>query len=117
MTDSLTPMVERLQGLAVIHTLGYIDNENGELIAGAAYQLIGEGYRVLLLDLARTSIINSIGLSILIEIVEKLTEVGGKLAFCSLTPTIAKTVEIVGLTQYATIYADEATAVAQLQQA
>jgi anti-anti-sigma factor len=109
--------IDRLQGLAVIHTQGYIDNQGGEQIAGAAYQLIGDGYRVLLIDLTRTSIINSIGLSILIEIVEKLGEVGGKLAFCGLTPTIQKTFEIVGLTQYASIYADEPTAIAQLQQA
>lgn len=117
MTESLTPIVDRLDGLAVIHSQGYIDNQNGEQIAGAAYQLIGEGYRVLLLDLTRTAIINSIGLSILIEIVEKLGEVGGKLAFCCLTPTIQKTFEIVGLTEYASIYADEPTAIAQLQQA
>lgn len=114
MTGSLFE-VDRLDGLAVIQTQGYIDNQGGEQIAGAAYQLIGDGYRVLLLDLTRTAIINSIGLSILIEIVEKLNEVGGTLAFCGLTPTIAKTFDIVGLTQYATIYPDEATAIAQLQ--
>ena len=116
MAESLAA-VDRLDGLAVIHTQGYIDNEGGEQIAGAASELIGEGYRVLLLDLTGTAIINSIGLSILIEIVEKLGEVGGKLAFCCLTPTIQKTFEIVGLTQYAQIFTDEASAIAQLQPA
>ena len=117
MTESLTITVDRLDGLAVIRTQGYIDNQGGEEIASAAYQLIGEGYRVLLLDLAGTAIVNSIGISILIEIVEKLTAVDGKLAFCCLTPTIEKTFDIVGLVQYAQIFADEASAIAQLQQA
>lgn len=109
--------MDRLDGLAVIHTQGYIDDQGGEQIASAASRLIGEGYRVLLLDLAGTAIVNSIGISILIEIVEKLTEVDGKLASCCLTPTIQKTFAIVGLTQYAPIFADEATAIARLQPA
>jgi len=117
MSENLTVTVDRLDGLAVIQTQGYIDDRGGEQIASTAQQLIGEGYRVLLLDLAGTSIVNSIGISILIEIVEKLTEVDGKLAFCCLTPTIQKTFEIVGLTQYAPIFPDEATAIAQLQPA
>ncbi len=117
MSENLTVTVDRLDGLAVIHTQGYIDDQGGEQIASAASQVIDDGYRVLLLDLAGTSIVNSIGISILIEIVEKLTEVDGKLAFCCLTPTIQKTFEIVGLTQYAPIFPDEATAIAQLQSA
>jgi anti-anti-sigma factor len=117
MTETLTATVERLDGLAVIHVQGYIDNQGGDLIASTAYQLIEQGFRVLLLDLAGTAIVNSIGISILIEIVEKLVEIDGKLAFCCLTPTIEKTFDIVGLVQYAQIFADEATAVAQLQPA
>ena len=37
----------------------------------------------LLLNLAGTKIVNSIGISILIEIIEKMLEVEGKLAFCA----------------------------------
>ena len=48
-----------------------------------------------------TKIVNSIGISILIEIIEKMLEIDGKLAFCSLTPTIEKTFQIMGLAQYA----------------
>ena len=41
-------------------------------------------------------------------------EIDGRLAFCSLTPTIEKTFNIMGLTQYASIYSDEETALANL---
>ena len=104
MTESLTITVDRLDGLAVIHTQGYIDNQGGEEIASAAYRLIGEDYRVLLLDLAGTSIVNSIGISILIEVLEKVMDKKGALAFCGLTPTIDKTFRIMGLAQYAEIF-------------
>jgi anti-anti-sigma factor len=111
MTEILKLNVDRREGLAVIYTEGYINNQGGEEIARAAYDLIGAGYRKLLLNLAGTKIVNSIGISILIEIIEKMLEIEGRLAFCNLTPTIEKTFHIMGLAQYAGIYADEATAV------
>ena len=115
MTETLNVTVDRREGLAVIYTEGYINNQGGEEIAKAAYKLLDEGYKALLLNLAGTKIVNSIGISILIEIIEKMLEIEGKLAFCCLTPTIEKTFNIMGLAQYASIYADEATAIAQLQ--
>jgi anti-anti-sigma factor len=115
MTESLNVTVDRRDGLAVIYTEGYINNQGGEEIAKAAYQLLDEGYKVLLLNLAGTKIVNSIGISILIEIIEKMIDVEGKLGFCSLTPTIEKTFHIMGLAQYAPIFKDEESAVGQLK--
>lgn len=115
MTESLNVNVDRRDGLAVVYTEGYINNQGGEEIARVAYKLIEEGYRVLLLNLGGTKIVNSIGISILIEIIEKMIEIEGKLGFCSLTPTIEKTFHIMGLAQYAPIFPDEPSAVAQLK--
>jgi len=112
MTESLKVRVDRRPGLAVVYTDGYINNQGGEEIAQAANALMEEGYRALLLNLAGSKIVNSIGISILIEVLERMLELGGKLAFCSLTPTIQKTFHIMGLTQYAQVYADEASALA-----
>jgi len=114
MTDSLNLTVDRRDGLAVIYTEGYINNQGGEEIARAAYKLIDEGIKVLLLNLAGTKIVNSIGISILIEIIEKMIEIDGKLGFCCLTPTIDKTFHIMGLAQYAPIFDSEERAVAEL---
>lgn len=114
MTEMLKLVVDRREGLAVIYTDGYINNQGGEEIARAAYALIAEGHRRLLLNLIGTKIVNSIGISILIEIIERMLELDGKLAFCNLTPTIEKTFHIMGLAQYAGIYPDEAAAEAGL---
>ena len=114
MTESLKVRVDRRDGLAVVYTEGYINNQGGEQIALAANGLMDEGYRTLLLNLSGSKIVNSIGISILIEVLEKMIELSGKLAFCNLTPTIQKTFHIMGLTQYAQVYADEATAIAEL---
>ncbi|MYF97120.1 MAG: STAS domain-containing protein [Holophagales bacterium] len=115
MNESLKLNVERLDGLAVIYTVGYINNQGGEEIAEAAYGLLDEGFGTLLLNLAGTKIVNSIGISILIEIIEKMIEVEGRLSFCNLTPTIEKTFHIMGLAQYSSIFPDEQAAVTELQ--
>ncbi|HEV2852790.1 MAG TPA: STAS domain-containing protein [Thermoanaerobaculia bacterium] len=115
MTESLNVTVDRRDGMAVIYTEGYINNQGGEEIAREAYKLLDEGYKKLLLNLAGTKIVNSIGISILIEIIEKMLEIDGKLGFCCLTPTIEKTFHIMGLAQYAPIFKDEDAAVAQMR--
>ena len=116
MTESLKVRVDRRDPVAVIYTDGYINNQGGEEIAQAATQLMEQGYRRLLLNLAGSRIVNSIGISILIEVLEKMLELEGRLAFCSLTPTIQKTFHIMGLTQYAQVFADEDAAMASLQE-
>ena len=114
MTETLKVTLDKRDALAVIYTEGYINNQGGEEIARVAYELIDEGHKALLLNLQGTKIVNSIGISILIEIIEKMLEIDGRLSFCCLTPTIEKTFHIMGLSQYAGIYADEESAVADL---
>jgi anti-anti-sigma factor len=114
MTETLKVRVDRRDGLAVVYTDGYINNQGGEEIAQAANTLMEEGYRTLLLNLAGSKIVNSIGISILIEVLERMLELQGRLAFCCLTPTIQKTFHIMGLTQYAQVYGDEGAALAEL---
>lgn len=114
MTERLKVTIESRDGYVVLYTEGYINNQGGEEIARIAGELLDGGQRRLLLNLQGTRIVNSIGISILIEILERLLDLGGTLAFCSLTPTIQKTFHIMGLTQFAKIYDDEASAVAEL---
>jgi anti-sigma B factor antagonist len=115
MNDQLKLSTETLPGgVGVISAAGYINNEGGEAIADASESLLERGCTVLLIDLDGTRIINSIGVSILLEILEKILERGGRLAFCNLSPTISKTFEIMGLTQYAGVWEDRTAALANL---
>ncbi|MGH9456849.1 MAG: STAS domain-containing protein [Thermoanaerobaculia bacterium] len=114
MTDELKVTVDRRESGAILYTRGYINNVGGEEIASQAYELIDGGVQTLLLNLRETKIVNSIGISILIEIIEKMIEKQGRLGFCCLTPVIQKTFQIMGLAQYAPIFPDEETAVREL---
>ena len=75
-------------GIGVISAEGYINNEGGQAIADAATELMDSGCSTLLIDLEGTRIINSIGVSILLE--------------------------IMGLLQSATMYPERATATSEL---
>jgi anti-anti-sigma factor len=115
MTEELKVAVDR-RGTsgAIMYTKGYINNVGGEEIATRAYELMDDGVRTLLLNLRETKIVNSIGISILIEIIEKMIDKGGRIAFCCLTPVIHKTFQIMGLANYASIFTDEEAALKEL---
>jgi anti-anti-sigma factor len=100
--------------VAVLEVAGYINNEGGEAIAKEAARLLEAGQKALLFDLHATRIINSIGISLLLEVLERIIEVHGTLAFCCLSSSIAKTFQIMGLTQYAKIYPDREAALSEL---
>ena len=71
MSETLKVTLEKPDGaVAILRTDGYINNTGGEEIARQAYTLLGEGTVRLLLDLEKTKIVNSIGISILIEVLE-----------------------------------------------
>lgn len=114
MTEELKVAVDRRSNGAILYTKGYINNVGGEEIANRAYELMNGGVHILLLNLRETKIVNSIGISILIEIIEKMMEQGGQIAFCCLTPVIHKTFQIMGLANYAKIYESEEAAAKEL---
>ncbi len=117
MTEGMKVTVDRRQGIAVIYTDGYINTHGGEEIAKVAYELIEEGYGSLLVNLEKTKLVTSVGISILFEIIARMSEIEGNLAFCNLTPTIDKTFHIMDVSQYSSIYPDEASALDQAQAA
>lgn len=99
---------------AVVVVAGYINNEGGEAIARAARQILAEGKRAILLDLEKVRIINSIGISLLLEVLEACLAEKVTLAFCNLHPSVAKTFQVMGLSQYARLYSSREEALADI---
>jgi len=83
----------------IIKTEGYINNAGGEKIVRELEK--HTGVNKLVLNLEKSKVVNSIGISHLIEVIEKLNQVNGKLIFTNLDPTIEKTFSIMGLFQFA----------------
>ena len=111
MPEYLNVTVKKKDGCVVVSSDGYINNIGAERIAKECYKLIEEGFRHFILNLAKSRIINGVGVSILIEVIERVQENQGSVSFSNLTPTIAKTFRIVRLTDAAEIYKDEEEAI------
>jgi anti-anti-sigma factor len=87
--------------VVIMKTAGYINNAGGQVISDEFYKVKDEGVKNVIMDLADSKVVNSIGISFLIEIIEKLNENGGKLVFTNLDPSIEKTFTIMGLFHFA----------------
>ena len=106
--------VRESEGHAVIETAGYLNDALGEKLAETAQELIQKDYTQLVINLEKTTLINSIGISILIEIIEALDEREGTLNFCGLSATQERTFRMMAIAKYAGIFPDEESAIANL---
>ena len=93
--------------VVIIETTGYLNNVGGEKVSEACYEKMENGKKLFLLNLENSKVVNSIGVSILIEIIEKLQDVDGKLGYYNLAPIVEKTFNIMGLTKYSTVFYSE----------
>ena len=93
--------------VVIIETTGYLNNVGGEKVSEACYEKMENGKKLFLLNLENSKVVNSIGVSILIEIIEKLQDVDGKLGYYNLAPIVEKTFNIMGLTKYSTVFSSE----------
>ncbi len=85
----------------ILKTDGYINNFGGERIVEEFSKYQVSELNKVILDLENSKVINSIGISFLIEIIETINQNNCKLFFTNLDPTIEKTFNIMGLFQFA----------------
>ena len=95
----------------ILETSGYLNNFGGDRVASICKQSISEGKRKLLINLDNTKMVNSIGVSILMEIIEDLQGVNGKIAYYNVAPIVEKTFNIMGITNYSKIFTSEEDAI------
>lgn len=108
--------VVREPDYAILRTNGYINNLGAERIEQEYDSLVAQGCHNLIVNFADSPIINSMGLAILLGIIEKNLATQGKIVFCCLTEVNAETMEIMDITQYVTLKESEQDAREFLEQ-
>ncbi len=101
MEQELSLTSELKENCLIIRTSGYVNNTGGEKIANEFSKHYENGVKKVILNFEKSKVVNSIGISFLIEIIEKLNEVQGKLMFTNLDPAVEKTLTIMGLFNFA----------------
>ncbi len=88
----------------IVYARDYLNDIEGEKLEDICESFIKNKGRAIVLDFSSTDIINSIGISILIGIIEKVKAVGAKVSFSGLNSVAYDVLNIVGLTDSVTIY-------------
>jgi anti-anti-sigma factor len=101
MEQQFTLTSEMRDNRLIISTSGYVNNVGGEAIAKEFSRHFEKGTKEVIINLAQSKVVNSVGMSFLIEIIEQLHEANGKLIFTNLDPAVEKMLSIMGLFKFA----------------
>lgn len=79
---------------------GYLNSQLGEDVEKVVRARLDDGGRRILLNFQGTRLVNSIGISFVIGIVEKVMEREGRMAFCELSRINSDLFRMTGLAKY-----------------
>lgn len=104
--------------VVIIKTVGYIDDKAAEKIKNVVQSFISKGERNFLFNFASSPIINSTGISIMLEISEDITfTLQGTVVFCCLSKAINEVFKMMGISSMYKIFHSEAEALNYLSNA
>ncbi|HEY5461327.1 MAG TPA: STAS domain-containing protein [Deferrimonas sp.] len=84
----------------VVGVGGYLNSQLGEEVEKVVLARLAAGGRRILLNFQGTRLVNSIGISFVIGIVEKVMEREGRMAFCELSRINSDLFRMTGLAKY-----------------
>lgn len=99
-----------VDGAAVIYPGAYLNQLRGEVIENQCQEFLGKGVRRLVINFSETELINSIGISILLGVIETVNLADGKLFLSNLNESNRELFEMLGLTSQVHIEESEETA-------
>jgi anti-anti-sigma factor len=99
-----------VDGVAVVYVSSYLNKLAGERIERECRRQIKAGCRAIVLDFQAMGIVNSVGVSILLGIIEAAKESGAELVFCAVGEQNLTLFEMMGLTPHIGLAADEQSA-------
>ena len=88
---------ELVRDRAIVKVCGYLSGLGGERLEEEVDRLLGTGSRNIVINFKETDLVNSVGVSILISVIEKVRDCRGKLYFSQLTPVNEEIFKLMGL--------------------
>jgi anti-anti-sigma factor len=96
-----------VEGAAVIYPGPYLNQLRGEGIESLCHELLAGGVRRIIINFEETELINSIGISILLGVIEAVNEARGTLVLSNLNATNRELFEMLGLMSHVRLAATE----------
>ncbi len=102
------------QPVTAIRYTGDISSASKDAVVGTYEALDHGAVKQVLLDFKGVEYLNSSGIALVIQVLMSANKAAQKVAICGLTAHFTKVFTMVGITKYATLFADEAAALAGL---
>ena len=109
-------VTSRLDGdVAVIYPKGYLNNLSGESLVIECGIYIGKGITKIVVNFSETDLINSIGISMLLQIIEDLRNIKGTICCTNMSKFLRDTFEMLGLIKHMLVFPVESDALKYLK--
>src|ERR1044071_3094419 len=99
---------------AVVYASDYLNKLTGEKIERECRRQLDCGCRALVIDFSDTKLVNSIGISILLGIIDVAEKSGAKIVFSEVNKQTVQLFEMLGLTRHVVLAKDEHEALINL---
>jgi len=92
---------------AIIYASDYLNKLTGERIERECKRQLDSGRRALIINFRDTELVNSIGVSILVGLIDAAEQNTARLIFSDVNPNTADLFEMLGLTRHVRVATDE----------
>lgn len=117
-TGSLINVSSRRDGnIGIIYAGDYLNKLSGERIEREAQHLLTTGCRALVVSFRDTQLVNSIGVSILLGIIDAAKKTSSELVFTEINQHTAELFDLLGLSRHVRLESDETAAIKSFQTA
>jgi len=99
---------------AVVYASDYLNKLTGEKIERECRRQLNCGCRAIVIDFSDTKLVNSIGVSILLGIIDVAEKSGARIAFSEVNNETVQLFEMLGLTRHVVLAKDEREALMNL---
>src|SRR3954468_3585304 len=100
--------------LAIVYAGDYLNKLSGERIERECRRQLEMGCRALIINFRETELVNSIGVSILLSVIDAAESTGAQLIFSDVNHQTVQLFEMLGLTRHVALAADEEEALRTL---
>jgi anti-anti-sigma factor len=99
-----------IEDTAVVYTGPYLNQLRGEAVESRCRELLAKGVRRIVINFGETELINSIGISILLGVIDTVNSARGMLLLCELSDSNRELFEMLGLMSHVLIEPTEEAA-------
>ncbi|HKC62031.1 MAG TPA: STAS domain-containing protein [Pyrinomonadaceae bacterium] len=102
--------------MAIVYAGDYLNKLSGERIERECRRQLEAGCRALIINFRETELVNSIGISILLGVIDAAETTGAQLIFSDVNQQTVQLFEMLGLTRHVALARDEQEAMSTLKE-